>query len=244
MSQPQPKLYTELAGWWQIFSPTSDYANEGGFFSKLFKKAGAKSILELGAGGGNIAYYLKEYFAMTLTDISSGMLEMSKKQNPACQHIVGDMRSLRIGKTYDGVFIHDAVMYMTAEEDLKAVLETAYAHCKPGGTVVIAPDCVKETFKPGTIYEGHDEGERSVRYIQWISDDETSDTVFNYDFVIALKEKGDLRTVVDRQLCGVFPRQTWLNLMAETGFTAKAIVDSSTKGEDYERTEVFVGKKN
>ena len=82
------------------------------------------------------------------------MLAESKKQNPELEHIEGDMRTLRLGKTFDGVLIHDAIMYMTSEEDLRAAFVTAYEHCKPGGVVVIAPDWVAETFRPQTTHEG------------------------------------------------------------------------------------------
>lgn len=130
-----PKLYTELADWWQVFSPTSDYADEGPFFTKLFKDAGAKTILELGAGGRNVAFYLKQHFKMTLTDLSPEMLTMSKKQNSECEHLVGDMRTLGLDKTFGGVFIHDAIMYITTAADLKAVFETPAIRLKPGGII-------------------------------------------------------------------------------------------------------------
>jgi len=43
------------------------------------------------------------------------------------------MRSVRLGRTYDAVIIHDAIMYMTTEDDLVAALATARAHLAPAG---------------------------------------------------------------------------------------------------------------
>jgi SAM-dependent methyltransferase len=240
MSADQPKLYTELAGWWQLVSPTEDYADEAAFFRKLFQAENAKSVLELGSGGGNIAWFLKKDFTLTLTDISGGMLTGSKKQNPELEHIEGDMRALRLGKMFDGVLIHDAIMYMTSEEDLRAALVTAYEHCKPGGVVVIAPDWVAETFRPQTTHEGVDAGGRGVRYLEWTWDADPNDTKVNYEVILALKENDELRTVVDRQIVGVFPRATWLGLLEEVGFGAEVVEDPSTDGE---RSEVFLGHK-
>jgi SAM-dependent methyltransferase len=231
MSDERPKLYTELAGWWQLVSPTEDYAEEAAFLKELFRAEGAKTVLELGSGGGNVAWFLKRNFALTLTDISGGMLAESKKHNPELEHIQGDMRALRLGRTFDGVLIHDAIMYMTSEEDLRAALLTAYEHCKPGGVVVIAPDWVAETFRPRTTHEGTDEGERGVRYLQWIWDADPNDTRVNYDLVLALKEGDELRTIVDRQVVGVFPRATWLRFLEDVSLEAKAIEDPSTDGE-------------
>ena len=74
MSAEQPKLFTELAGWWQLVSPTEFYANEATFFKELLRAEGARTVLELGSGGGNVAWLLKNDFTLTLTDISGEML--------------------------------------------------------------------------------------------------------------------------------------------------------------------------
>ena len=240
MSAYQPKLYTKLTDWWQLVSPTEDYADEAAFFEELFRAENARTLLELGSGGGNVAWFLKNDFALTLTDISGAMLTESKKQNPELEHIQGDMRTLRLSKAFDGVLIHDAIMYMTSEEDLRAALVTAFVHCKSGGVVVIAPDWVAETFRPHTTHEGVDAGGRGVRYLEWIWDADPNDTRVNYEFILALKEGDELRTVVDRQVVGVFPRATWLRLLKDVGFEAEAVEDPSTGGE---RSEVFIGHK-
>ena len=85
-----------------------------------------RTVLELGSGGGNNASHMKERFAMTLSDLSPDMLEVSRSINPELTHIQGDMRSLRIpGAQFDAVFVHDAVMYLTTEADIHAMAETA-----------------------------------------------------------------------------------------------------------------------
>jgi SAM-dependent methyltransferase len=240
MNPDHPKLYTELAGWWQLISPTEDYADEAAFFAKLFRNANARTVLELGCGGGNVAWFLKRDFALTLTDISEAMLAESGKQNPELEHIEGDMRTLRLGRMFDSVLIHDAIMYMASEEDLRAAFLTAYEHCDPGGVAVFVPDWVAETFRPQTAHEGVDRGDRGVRYLEWTWDADPNDTRVNTDFILALKEGEELRVVVDRQVEGVFPRATWLRLLEEVGFEAEVVEDPSTEGE---RDEVFVGHK-
>ena len=94
------------------------------------------TVLELGAGGGNNASHLKAHFKMTLVDLSEGMIELSRKLNPECEHIPGDMKTLRLGRAFDAVFIHDAIMYMTNEDDLRLEEETAFVNCMPGGAAV------------------------------------------------------------------------------------------------------------
>jgi predicted TPR repeat methyltransferase len=175
-----------------------------------------------------------------LTDISEAMLAESKKQNPELEHIEGDMRTLRLDRTFDGILIHDAIMYMSSEEDLRAALLTAYEHCKSGGVAVFVPDWVAETFRPGTTHEGVDRGDRGVRYLEWTWDADPNDTKVNYEFILALKEGDELRAVVDRQVVGIFPRATWLRLLEDVGFEPEVVEDPSSGGE---RVEVFVGHK-
>ncbi len=109
----------------------------GSLFARLLSDAGlppAPTLLELGSGGGNNAFHLAATFAsLTLTDLSPAMLAVSRGLNPGCEHIQGDMRSLRLDRTFDAVFVHDAIEYMTTLSDLRRALETAYVHCRPGG---------------------------------------------------------------------------------------------------------------
>src|SRR5438094_2690711 len=113
-----PKLYGELASWFHLLSSPPDYAEEADFACKLLMEPGTappRTVLELGSGGGNNASHLKAHFEMTLVDLSPGMLELSRDLNPECQHILGDMKTLRLGRVFDAVFVHDAIMYITTE---------------------------------------------------------------------------------------------------------------------------------
>ncbi|MFL5496654.1 MAG: class I SAM-dependent methyltransferase [Gemmatimonadales bacterium] len=73
------------------------------------------TLLELGAGGGSLAYHLKRHFRLTLTDVAPAMLAVSQALDPKCEHLLGDMRSLRLGRQFDVVLIHDAIMYAGRE---------------------------------------------------------------------------------------------------------------------------------
>src|SRR5262249_50269127 len=154
-----PKLYGELAPWFHLLSSPPDYAEEAEFARKLIVEASSKppsTFLELGSGGGNNASHLKAHFKTTLTDFSPGMLELSRTLNPECEHIVGDMKTLRLKRTFDAVFTHDAIMYMTTEDDLRLALATAAVHCAPGAAFLVMPDMIKETFVSLTTHGGHD----------------------------------------------------------------------------------------
>jgi SAM-dependent methyltransferase len=194
------------------------------------------TLLELGSGGGNTASHLKAVARLTLTDVAPAMLALSRTLNPECEHVEGDMRTLRLGRTFDAVLLHDAVMYMTSEVDLRAAMETAFVHLRPGGVAVIVPDFVAETFEPETKHGGHDgiDG-RSLRYLEWTTDPDPTDTTAVTDYAYLLHEAdGSVRMLDDRHVEGIFPRATWLRLLADVGFRADVVVDT------WER-EVFVG---
>src|SRR5262245_43962595 len=110
------KLYNDLATWWPLLSAPEDYAEEVTFFWEVLGQAHLPpmpTLLELGCGGGNNALHLKNHFAQcTLTDLSPAMLAMSQALNPECEHVLNDMRDLRLGRLFDVVFIHDAIDYM------------------------------------------------------------------------------------------------------------------------------------
>jgi len=243
-SEPElPKLYGELASWFHLLSSPPDYAEEAEFARSLIVDAALSppvTVLELGAGGGNNASHLKAHFQMTLLDISQGMLDLSYKLNPECEHRHGDMKSVRLDRTFDAVFIHDAIMYMTNEDDLRLVLETANVHCKTGGVLLVMPDVVKETFVSLTTHGGHDSAAgdgRAIRYIEWTFDPDPGDTTYTVDFAYLLREaNGPVRAIQDTHVFGIFSRETWLALLRSAGFAPRVVADPWGR-------EVFVGKK-
>jgi SAM-dependent methyltransferase len=222
MAESLPQLYTDLAPWYGLLTAPEDYVEEAAFYLGAFVEAAGtppRTLLELGSGAGHLATHLKRQIALTLTDLSPQMLGLSRDLNPECEHIEGDMRTLRLGRVFDAVFVHDAVMYLTTEVDLRRGIETAFAHCRPGGVAIFAPDHLRETFAPGTEEGGHDGAGRALRYLAWSWDPDPADTTCVTDYAYLLREDGrPLRCVHDRHVEGLFGRDDWLRLLAEVGF--------------------------
>ena len=224
------KLYNELATWWPLLSPVTDYTEEASFFLQVMRDAGLPpnpSLLELGCGGGSNAYHLKPYFPqITLTDLSPQMLAISQTLNPECEHLQGDMRILRLNRTFDVVFVHDAIDYMLTLDDLHQALETAALHCKPGGLALFVPDHVCENFEPSADHGGTDGEGRSLRYLEWTYDPNEHDSTYITEFVYLLREGNQTAQAEhDVHTCGLFPRADWLRLLTEVGFEPQDIHD-------------------
>jgi SAM-dependent methyltransferase len=236
-------MYSDLAPWFHLLTHPSDYWDEAAFVTRVAEEVAigeARTLLELGSGGGNNASHLKARFECTLTDISPDMLALSRTLNPECEHLEGDMRTLRLGRTFDVVFIHDAIGYLTTENDLSAAIETAAVHVRPGGVVILTPDATTEIFKPRTDKGGHDgEDGRSLRYLEWIHP--TTGTTYDVDYLIIARGPGDeLRVVHDRHTLGVFPEATWTRLISDAGLE---LVDTTVENPYELEQAAFVARR-
>ena len=241
-----PKLYRELADWWHVLSAPEDYAEEAVFYEKALRAACGfepHTLLELGSGGGNNASHLKQHFQMTLVDLSPGMIEVSRSLNPECEHIHGDMRTVRLNREFDAVFIHDAIMYMVAEDDLRQAMKTAYIHCKPGGAALFAPDHTRENFKPSAGHGGHDRGDRSMRYLEWAIEPDAGSTSYLFAMVYLMRDgNGEVECVFDKHEFGLFSRAQWLQWLTETGFEASVVPFEHSEIPPGD-CELFIGRK-
>lgn len=228
-------MYSELAAWWPLLSPVADYAEEAAFFLDCLRAQGMASggtLLELGAGGGNNAYHLAPSFAgVTLVDLSPNMLAHARSLLPAADCHVGDMRTVRLDRAFDVVFVHDAIDYMCTEADLAALFQTIAAHCRPGGWVLLAPDHVAETFEPYTDHGGSDGPDRSLRYLEWARHGQPARSgaraaTCEVDMTYVLRETGRApRVLHDTHVYGLFPRNHWLSGLRAVGLPATIIVD-------------------
>lgn len=242
----QYRFYGELAPWWPLISPVEEYAEEAAGFGALLNSAAipVHDVLDVGSGGGHVAAHLKKDFAMTLLDLSAAMLEVSRERNPECDHRLGDMRSVRLGRSFDAVLVHDAVDYMTTEADLGRAIETAYVHCRPGGIAVFVPDSIAETFAEGSDHGGSDGADgRAARYLEWTWDPDPADTWVQTEYVFLLRDaSGAVRLVHEAHRTGLFGRDVWLRLLADVGFEATAVIESTA--EERAPRELFVGRRH
>jgi SAM-dependent methyltransferase len=240
------KMYDELASWWPLLSAPADYEEEAASYAAMLAAAcdqPLRTVLELGSGGGNNASHLKARFDLVLVEPSEGMRKVSRALNPECEHIEGDMRTARLGRQFDAVFVHDAVCYMTTETDLRLAIETAFLHCKPGGVALFAPDHVTENFQPSTDHGGHDGETHGLRYLEWTRDPDPADTTYVVDYAYLLRTPdGAVRVEHDRHVEGLFSRATWLRLLSDAGFEPRVVPFEHSELEPGSH-EVFVARR-
>lgn len=238
-------FYTTLAEWWPVISPVEDYTEEGEEVARVLRELapGARTLLELGSGGGHLAYHLRQHFDCTLSDLSPDMLAVSRRLNPGCIHVEGDMRTLDLGRPFDLVLAHDAIDYMTTEGDLQRVCDTAWRHLAPGGVVMLVPDAVAETYEPGSDVSGGDAPDgRAARLLEWSEPlaPGTTRAVVHYSFLLR-DAQGRVRHAYEPHEVGLFARDTWLRILADRGFVAWALTERTT--EPRVPRCLFIGRK-
>jgi SAM-dependent methyltransferase len=217
-----PTWYGDLAEWWPLLSTSEACTEAADLYRRLLVEAcdpPLRTILELGCGVGANAAQLTDDFDLTLVDRSRGVLAVSRAANPGCEHVEADLRSLRLGRAFDAVLLHEAICYLTSEDDLRAAIATAFAHCRPGGAALFAPAAVRETFLPSTEHGGRDGERRALRYLDWAWDPDPADQTYRVDVAYLLRgEDGRVTVEHDRHLEGLFSRAAWLRLLGDAGF--------------------------
>jgi SAM-dependent methyltransferase len=236
-------LYRDLVPWYRLVDPPEDHANEVAAYQSALLRAtpDAQTLLELGAGAGNNAFHFKRRFRCTLTDISEEMQALSRDLNPDCEHVAGDMRTLRLGRAFDAVMVHDAVCYMTTEDDLRAAARTAFEHTRPGGTAIFAPDYVREKFRENTNLLSCDAGTRSMRGLEWCWDPDPADDTYRVEYSFLLRDGESVTSVHDRHIEGLFSRATWIEILRGVGYEVELI--ERPLDDDITTDEVFLCRR-
>ena len=80
-----PRLYEDLSSCWPALSVPEDYEEEWRCTGSFLEAASTRPLgaaLDLGCGGGTNGSHPKRHFRMTLVDVASVMLKVSRALNP------------------------------------------------------------------------------------------------------------------------------------------------------------------
>jgi SAM-dependent methyltransferase len=225
------RMYGDLAWLWPLMGQPEeeDWIAESEQFVSAIRKHSrieAKTLLNLGCGGGKNDYTLKKHFTVTGADISEAMLANAKRLNPEIEYVVGDMRTARLGKTFDAAMIADSIDYMQTADDLRAAFVTAFEHLKPGSVFCTCAEVTRERFRQNeTECSTYARDDIDIAFMHNNYDPDPTDTTYESTFVWLIRRSGKLEIETDHHLGGIFPLQTWLDLLREVGFEV-ALIES------------------
>jgi SAM-dependent methyltransferase len=177
-------------------------------------------LLNLGCGGGKNVLNLKREFQVTGLDLSPVMLVQAKEMNPGCTFVQGDMRTCRLGRTFDAILMDDAISHMSCRTDFAAAFLTAYYHLNPGGVLVATPDVTIETFQQNKTTTTPATRDRlDVVFVENVYDPDPTDDQYETTIVYLIRDQGrQLRIETEHWTMGIFSLDTWRNVLRETGF--------------------------
>lgn len=169
-------------------------------------------------GGPRCENFMKREFLIIGIDLSPAMLAQTKKLNPDCTFIQGDMRTYRLDRTFDAILMDDAISDMNCRKDFEAAFRTAYEHLNPGGVLVVTPDVTFETFQQNrttTTLSGRKGVE--VVFVENIYDPDPEDDHYETTILYLIRDDRCLRIETDHWTLGIFSLDTWRNVLRYTG---------------------------
>jgi SAM-dependent methyltransferase len=220
-------LYTDLAWLWPMWGDAAtEYAHYCRHVTDLIRQHArrpARTLLDIGCGGGKNVLNLKPQFDVTGVDLSPAMLARAKRLNPECTFIQGDMRALSLGNAFDAVLMDDAISHMSCLADFTAAFRSGHAHLNSGGVLIATPDVTTGTFRQNrtTVTIGSPDTEHpgiEATFIENVYDPDPADEQYETTILYLIRDCGRLRIETDRWTMGIFSLDTWRRVLGEVGF--------------------------
>ncbi len=220
------RLYTDLAWLWPLWGDATDeYARYCRHVTALIERHarhGTKTLLDIGCGGGKNVLNLKGRFDVTGVDLSPAMLAQASDLNPESTFVQGDMRTFRLGRTFDAVLMDDAISYMTCLSDFVAAFSTASSHLSTGGVLVATPDMTTETFEQNrtvatTATRTPTTPAMDVVFVENAYDPDPADEQYQATIIYLIRDHGRLRIETDHWSMGLFSLDVWRRVLREVG---------------------------
>jgi SAM-dependent methyltransferase len=119
---------------------------------RLFKRhldGWPASLLDIGCGTGrDLAYLAARCPDCIGIDYQEGMIAYARRQRPQIDFRVGDMTSLRLGRTFEAITCFGyAIANLHSNDDIARAIATFAAHAAPGTLLIL--DAINATREPG-----------------------------------------------------------------------------------------------
>lgn len=130
-------LYDENAeAWDRLRSPGSLF--EKPWLDRFLSLLGpGATVLDLGCGAAQpiAAYLVRSGYVVTGVDSSPALIGLCRSRFPQNEWIVADMRSLDLGRRFDGVLAWDSFFHL-AHDDQRAMFQVFARHVQPRGALM------------------------------------------------------------------------------------------------------------
>jgi len=155
-------LFKQLARYYDKIYHWKDYEKDVDFLEKVFRKHDLKvrDILDVACGtGAHAALLVKRGYNVIGVDLNEEMLKIARRKVKNAVFLKGDMRDLKLGRTFDAVIcMFSSITYNRTLSELQKTLSGFHKHLKAKGIVVFDTHFLRERFVHGyrgvTGYDG------------------------------------------------------------------------------------------
>jgi len=213
--------YNELAWTEDLLVDPADCEAEAAEYVELIRRGSSpapETLLHLGCGAGGLDAVFKRHFAVTGVDLSRGMLERARPRHPEVEYIEGDMRTLRLGREFDAVAIPDSIDYMASLPELRLAIETAVAHLRPGGVLLVVGKTA-EIFRENNFAYAGERDDLQVTVLENNYVNPYRPGTYEATLVYLIRRRGELTVQTECHRLGLFAREVWEKVFAQAGLT-------------------------
>lgn len=242
--------YNDLAWTEDWLADPAEYEDEVMVYVDLIKRTAAeppRTLLHLGSGAGGYDSIFKRHFTVTGVDLSLGMLNKARVAHPDVEYLEDDIRTLRLNREFDAVVIPDSIDYMASEDDLRKAIQTAVAHLKTSGVLLVVAK-TEETFRSNNFaYTGEKDGVH-VTLLENNYINPFRPNTYEATFVYLIWQQEKLTIHTDHHVLGLFSQATWDEVFRNAGITMQktnldGVYDRYLLNDGKYPLTIFVGQK-
>jgi SAM-dependent methyltransferase len=226
------EFYARLAKYYDQMYSFIDYKGNARKLHNIiqrYKKSSGNRLLDVACGTGTHILYLKDKYRAMGLDLSPEMLDVAREKCIGIEFVQADMINMSLGREFDVITcLFGSIGYLTTLDDLAKTISAFSKHLVPGGVVIVEPIFTLETARDGSMgIICLDLPEIKIARAN-VSRKEGGLVFLDFHFLISSIEHGT-EHFVDPSPMGVFSRETYLQLMKDSGLSASFIEPGLTK---------------
>jgi SAM-dependent methyltransferase len=193
---------------------------------------GAASLLDVACGTGGHLVYLRRWYEVVGVDVDPGMLEVAQRRLPEERFVVGDMRDVHLGRTFDAVCcLFSSVGYMSSAQELNRAVATMVSHCRPGGVFIMDGWVRPEAWRAGPPINLETASDEAVTVARMVRSRRDGDKTF-LEMHHLIGSVDGIEHLVDMHELTLFAVEEYVESMRGAGLTGIESIDSPMPDRD------------
>ena len=218
--------FHELAKYYDALNDWKDYREETRrleAIARRFGRPGKTTWLDVACGTGRHLEFLRHRHRTTGVDGSREMLRIARRRLPGVPLVLGDMRTVRLGREFDVVScLFGAIGHLPTARDVERTFANLARHLTPGGVAIVEPWIDRSTFRPGSLHlRTHVDPDLTIARLAYSSRRGRQSRI-HYHFLVG-RPGDDVRYVQETDDGVLLTREELLRLMRKVGLDARIL---------------------